>query len=392
MTEAVMRALQEGRNVEAAMTPDWIRKMVESADFDAPGFSYKKLREATYREAIKREANPSGAFGQLLRADTQRVADQWYNEVQGNYTYAKVCQSVNSNKRQEFYDPLMTAAVATFTAEGQPYQESGVVGLDIEVKARKWMGGESFTRELFDDDLTGQIRARQRRLAEAQARTLEIYFAQRMTGLSGTFGPLTIPVSSWSTFPTAVNQFDVAVGAVYTPTGATGLGNRLSTFLPLSTSGLKEAQELLEVIPDRQGNRLGKVPNTLLISPKDRFHASIILNSAFYPTVIGAEGQTWNTADSARAGAPGASNPWKGLYELLVNRYLADWSWYLGIAGEGIVFQLRDPFEVVQEVPFSGASFENDVIRFRSRSRWEVEWIDPRSWIQGDDGTVAGAF
>jgi len=387
-----MGSMLEGRALQEAMTPDWVKKMVETADFDSPDFSYKRLREACYREAIKREANPSGAFGQLLRADTQRVADAWYNEVQGNYTYAKVCQTVNSNKRQEFYNPLMTAAVATFTAEGQPYSESGMVGLDIEVKARKWMGGESFTRELFDDDLTGQVRQRQRRLAEAQARTLEIYFAQRMQGTAGSFGPLTIPASTWPSFPTAVNQFNTAVGAVFTPEGPTGLGNQLAAFLPLSTSGLKEAQDLLERIPDRQGNRLGKMPNTLLISPKDRMHASIILNSAFYPTVIGAEGQTWNTADSARAGAPGASNPWKGLYELLVNRYLTDWAWFLGIAGEGLVFQLRDPFEVVQEVPFSGQSFENDVIRFRSRSRWEIEWIDPRPWIRGDDGSVPGAF
>jgi len=30
----------------------------------------------------------------------------------------------------------------------------------------------------------------------------------------------------------------------------------------------------------------------------------------------------------------------------------------------------------------------NDVFQFRSRARWEPDWIDPRFWFLGNDGTV----
>jgi hypothetical protein len=74
----------------------------------------------------------------------------------------------------------------------------------------------------------------------------------------------------------------------------------------------------------------------------------------------------------------------------VVNIYLPDWAWYLGEAKKGLMMVRRDPLAVVQEVPNSGNSFNYDTIRFRSRMRWEMEWVDPRFWFQGNDGTVSG--
>jgi hypothetical protein len=74
------------------------------------------------------------------------------------------------------------------------------------------------------------------------------------------------------------------------------------------------------------------------------------------------------------------------------NRYLQDWEWYLGTANKGLVFQRRSPWEIVQEVPNSGADFSSDNIRFKSRCRFEVDWIDSSFWIQGNDGSAVGTF
>jgi hypothetical protein len=77
-----------------------------------------------------------------------------------------------------------------------------------------------------------------------------------------------------------------------------------------------------------------------------------------------------------------------GAYNLVISRFLPRKAWALGEAGKGIVFQRRDPLEVVQENPMSGMAYSNDIYSFRSRARWEPDWIDPRFWFLGNDGTV----
>jgi hypothetical protein len=45
---------------------------------------------------------------------------------------------------------------------------------------------------------------------------------------------------------------------------------------------------------------------------------------------------------------------------------------------------------VLQENPASGQSFELDVMRWRTRSRFKPAWIDPRFWYRGNDGSASG--
>lgn len=384
-------AVERGtKNVEAE-TPAYLRPFVERVDMDSPSFSIGRLGEAVREAAIAREATPSGAMGQLLRAQTQRLMDAWYKENQADLSYLAVCATVNSSKRGEFYNPLHSALVQSETAGGEPYGESAVRGEDIFLRNKKFMGGESFERELVDDDQTGQIRERMQALAEAAQRTLEIYFAQRMLGTAGSFGPLSIPASNWPNFSSSVNEFGNTLAGLWTPrVGTAGLGNRLATMRPLSAPALKEASQLLRVQRDMNGTRLGYKPDTLLISPSDEIHAAIIANSSFYPTVQGQQGETFATATSGRAGSEGAVNPWKGAFSIVVNRYLPDWACWLGMAGRGAVFQLRDAIEIQQEAPNSGKSHDTDTTRLRSRARWEFEIIGPRTWVQLSDGTGAG--
>lgn len=390
-------AVKRGSQLVERETPGYIRQILDRGfynlddpDFSARGFM-ESLRDVVAGRSSMSEATPTGALGFLLRAATQRIMDGWFTENQSELSYLQVCATVNSNKRQEFYNPLHTAAVQSKTVEGEPYSESAVRGEDVVLVNQKFMGGESFTSEMFDDDLTGQIRQRQSDLAEAAIRTLEVYFALRFLGTAGSFGPLNVPASNWTSFSTSVNEFNQTLAGIFTPrVGTAGLGNRIGTLRPLSTPALKECNTLLRQMRDLQGNRLGYKADTLLISPTDEIHADIIANSAYYPSIQGLQGETYSTGTSGRAGSHGAVNPWRGAFKVVVNRYFTDWAWALGMAGRGIVFQLRDPVQIQQEAPNAGKSFDLDGVRLRSRARWEIDWTDPRPWILGSDGTGSG--
>lgn len=386
--------------------PGWIRQVHRETDWKAKSDPLVPVLRFVGRKAeamlsqsmggMYLEATSTGAQGALLRAETQRYADQWLRENQSAYSYNQIPMHTTSNKDTELINPLHSSEVASYTPELVPATRGEILGVNVPVTNRKFMKLEEFSRELWDDDRTGQIRGRQQKMAEGSARTIEVTLALRMRGTAGSYRTLTVPASNWPNLATSVNALGNAVGGIFTPAGATGLGNRISAtgLGALSTSRLKEAHQLLTQMQDRTGTRIAQRPDTLLISPFDHFHAAIILNSAFYPSVQGSgqAGQTFNTADSAYPGTPGASNPWRGLYNPVENTYLADWAWYLGVAGEGIVFQMRDPIEIQQELPMAGQSFEIDAIRLRSRARWEIEWVEPRTWCQGNDGSVAGSF
>jgi hypothetical protein len=113
------------------------------------------------------------------------------------------------------------------------------------------------------------------------------------------------------------------------------------------------------------------------------------LNSTWYPAVQGLATQTSATASSGVAGQFGAINPFNGVLELATNVYLPNGAWILCQAKKGLVFQRRDPMEVIQELPQSGQSFNTDTYRFRSRSRWEQEWIEARYYGLGNDGSAS---
>jgi hypothetical protein len=356
-----------------------------------PGF-WPKLKAMCAEADGMREANTTGNLSQLLRPETQRVADSWYEENQDKFTWSKWCLTVNSNKQVEIYNPLMTAPFAAQTAEQEPYPETNVIGINIPIPNLIWKSGVAFSREMFDWDQTGQIRSYQRRLAEAQLRTKEAFFALRIRGVAGSFGPLSVPASNWPNLADAVNSLGNAVGAVWTPTGTSGIGNQLTTMGALSTARLKAAEDLLLLMTDRQGTPLGLTADTLLVSTKDMRHAQIIMNGGFYPSVIGRSGDTWNTAQSAFAGGVNSINPWQGAYEVIVNRFLASWAWYLGMKGYDLVHQINAPLEVIQELPQAGKSYETQSYRFQSYTRWNTDFVDVRHAVQGDDGSVPGSF
>lgn len=334
------------------------------------------------------EANASSAFGQLLRAGVQTITNDYY--LRTPVSWINYVREYASDKRQEFHAPLHRSGLPKLVRPQQPYKESGITGEDIELINQKFMGGESFERELWEDDQTGQIRQRAQSLGEAQRVLEEIYVTGRILGLTGfTQGDFVVPKSNYSTFnakgtnittPFSQNLYTTGKGNVFT-----GGTNRV-----LSGSTLKTAMAALMNALDPKGIKIMVRPNHIVVSVQDALNARTLLESDFLATVQGVGGTTFNNQLGGAIGGIGAKNVFNGLFDFSVNYFYPDWAWSLGEKQKGFVFQRRTPMEVVQEVPNSGQSFDLDSIRWRTRSRYESDWVDSRFWFRGNDGSAQG--
>lgn len=347
---------------EAASRIDWF----------SPELSMRRLREATYFESRRlREANAESAFGQLLRAGIQTYAINSYQTVP--VVYPDMVTEVSSRRFQEYYAPLFRPNLPKRVDRGQEFQENPVLGLSRQLINQKVGMIESFERELFDDDQTGQIKNRASQMGENFKIMEEIYVMLKVIGSGGTIQGVQVD-------PDVTYSDTVPAGFVGTGSYNTSKGNRPATFVRLSQANLEAADISLMNIVDDLGNKFLVSPNTLTVSPIDKFVGAKLLNSTLQPSVPAA------TADAT--GYTMTINPLQGLYKLLVSRFLTSKAWLLGDPKKCMVFQRRDPLEIIQENPASGVSFSMEVYRFKSRSRFEVGMIDSRFMYMGDDGTV----
>jgi hypothetical protein len=341
-------------------------------DFSSPRFSWTEARRGAYKLAERlKESNAEGIFGSLLRAGINTMANGWYNLVETNHE--QVGATTTSTHAIEPYAPLHRGATPRRVVRGQPFPETRVAGLDIQIMNEKFGAIVSFERELFDDDQTGQISQRARDIGENMRILEDAWFFQRFTGTAGSYGGDTIPASQTYT-------------TVWSTSLSGGGKNKPASYAAFTSAGVQALDILLMNQVDLLGNKMLVNPNTLLVGANLKFPARTMLNSEWYPsTTAMAAGGTGTTTG---IGASYARNVLQGLYNLVVSRFYGPTAYALGEAGKGIVFQRRDALEVVQENTQSGMAFTQDEYRFRSRSRWEPDWIDPRFWAQGSDGSV----
>ena len=338
------------------------------------GFSWKEYREAAYRVAAKKmmEANAEGAFGQLLRAGVSNVANEWYQLVETQHE--KIGETTTSNKLIEAYAPLHRGAVPRRVQRGQKFPETKVQGLDVQIENEKFGALATFERELFDDDQTGQIGRRAMDIGENMKILEDAWFFQRFLGTAGSFAGDVIPASQTYN------------GGVFSTALTGGGSNRLASYAAFSSANVQALDLLLMQQLDLNGNKMLVNPNTLLVGTSLKFAGAALLNSEWYPSSTGHK--VGGTGTDTGIGGVNAKNVLQGLYSLVVSRFYPNKAYSLGEGGKGIVMQRREALEVIQENPASGMAFEQDEFRMKSRARWEPDWIDPRFWAQGNDGSV----
>lgn len=379
---------QEVVDLATAICPKW----------SEPDFSAKRWVRAA-RESVRklREAIPETALAFLLRKGVQVLANDWYVTTPRDWQdYCAVAQSSNF---AEWYAPLYPSTIAGRVTRGERFPEGKVTGEDSVVVNQKYGLVEAFDRELFDDDQTGQIRQRAARLGQSMAITESAYAALRFIGAAATYQNLSVPASQYATTDTAGAAIAGPWSASMYGQGATAYGNRPSAYVALGLNPLKQGWSDVLNAKSPEGSKLIITINTLIHSSKDALHAPLLVKPPagvpYYPATPGSTGQSASSASSGFPGGVFGANPFMGLgIAPVLARFLPDWAWAIGEKGKGFVFQERDPLEVIQESPASGAAFEADAIRFRSRRRFDAEWVGggSRFWWLGNDGSVAGSF
>lgn len=386
MMEAQQRAMAESLrksyrvNVLDEKTFPFWDKETQSANIN---FSQRKFREAVYSHCYKlREANVEGALQQFLRAQINTITNGYYNLVET--VHESIAQVVPSKMFIELYAPMYRGDVPRQVVRGQTFPEGRIVGEDIQMRNRKFGIIYPFERELWEDDQSGMVAQRSADGGEQMKILKDAWSFQKFIGTAGTYGDDPIPAcetvpadETSSTFPWATSAVPLQGGGINRPTSYGAMTPAL-----IQAGDLALMQQL-----DKLGNKLLVNPNTLLVGTSNKFTARTLLNSQWYPTTTSVKIGGGAGTDST-IGTSFAENVMKGLYNLVVARFLPVKAWSVLEAGKGFVFQQRTPLEVTQENPQSGPAFSADEFRFKVRERWNVDWIEPRfAWL-GNDGTV----
>jgi len=342
--------------------------------FDSPFFSWKSFREGAYKVAENlKEANSETAFGQLLRAGINNIANNWY--VLAPTVHEKICSMAVSNKAIELYAPLHRGEVPKQIEKGEVYPETKVLGVDRQILNKKFGMIFSVEKEMIDDDQTGQIMQRARDGGENMKLIESAYAAARFIGTASSYAGQTISASSLST-----------IWSTTLPAGSGTTANAIS-YAAFAETKVQALDILLMDMLDLSGNKVLVQPDTLYVGTSLKFPALHLMNSSWYPSAVPIN--IAGTATSTNVGQMGAYNVMQGLYNVVVDRFLPTKAYAVGQSGRGPVFQRREPLSVIQENPSSGPAFSQDIFRFKTSARWEVDWIEsPRFWAIGNNGSV----
>ena len=342
-----------------------------------PDFSWKKFN-AKLAEADVSSSNP-----QFLRAGVQSITNSLYETTKT--THEEWATVVPSSKDTELYAPLHGVGFPRQVGPNELYPETGTLALSIQLQNKKFGYVYPISMELLNDDQTGQFQQQSGRMGEYMRLLQEVWCYGKLASESGMqYQQLSVPVSE--TQPSEESNYP------YTSSAAPFVGggfNRPTSYAALLQANIQAGIVALMQQKNKQGLVMNVAPSRLLISPQYRFDAAVLLNSGYYPSGAAAAGAT---------GGAFAINPIQGILDLTVSRYLFNNSgvaaanskaWFLlDDSKPWFVLQLREAVTVEMEPINTGESFNRDVHRFKTRSRFNADFIDPRFVWKGSDGSI----
>lgn len=328
------------------------------------------------------EADASSSFSQFLRAGIQSITNAMYETVETSYEdWVTVVQS---NKDTELYAPNHGVAFPRQVGPSQKYPEVGAAALDLKLKNLKFGSMYSIEKELLDDDQTGSFQRQAGLMGEYMKILTEVLVYGKLASVAN-MQYIDYAVSVSETKPSYETNYPWTTSAA----PLRGGGYNKATAGALTQGNVQNGIIALMQQKNLQGIRMQVKPNRLLISPTLSFDASVLMNSAYYPS---------GAASAGAVGGAFAINPIKGLLDITVSRFMFkndgsvngdSKAWYLvDDSKPWFVLQLREAVSVEQEAVNAGASFEIDNYRFKTRSRMNADFVDPRFAWQGNDGSV----
>lgn len=325
------------------------------------------------------EADSASAFTQVLVAGVSNIANAAYQSVETTYE-----DWVQTEQTNLFETPLAPLHGITFPREVGPneaYPELRAAGLNLKLRMRKFGSLYPLEMELEQFDQTGQFpQVGARLLGEYMKLVHEVYVMGKLASVSGMqYSNLTIPTSETKPSDESVYPWsNTLVG---------GGRSRLATYKVLSQAAIQEADINLMNQLNILGLKMQAKGSRIVVGPRWKFDAAVLLNSAFYPT-----------AQTTGTGTFQSINPIQGLYNLSVSRFMFDQNgtasnnsaaWYLiDDTKPWFVMMLKEALMVQQEAENAGQSFERDVVRFKGRTQFNCDIVDPRFAMQGNDGSV----
>ncbi len=336
---------------------------------------FERLEAMEEEGVLFREATAETSFGALLRYGVQNFLFDAY--LMTDTIWESLYTSMPANSLIELFAPLYGAEVPEDVEELGDFDESRTQGIDVQVRVKKVGRMVAFSRELVDDDRTGQIKDRASKAGE------KMRYKEEIDGLNG-----------------IIQARDYAPGSAGFTGYSTTIGNRsLSGTAALNQTNLELVYPAMRTIKDPLGQIIAVRLDTILHGPTTAVTLWRLLQSQFQPSIPGGQGGTApaETASSAVSGQIGwtlAENWLKGRWtpveaplfnDARVNNGVdASGYWFVMQAKKGAVHLERDPLEVVQENPLSGMSFTNDAYRYRVRRRYAFAVIEPRYIYQGN--------
>jgi hypothetical protein len=375
MNKALWKSEEERRLVESMQKSFGVDiRDGESFPVMKEGFSFKSVA------AKLREADSATAFPQVLRAGVQSIVNSMYATVPT--THEQWTHTVTSSKMEELYAPLHGVGFPSAIGEQEVYPEVGAAGLDIRLKNVKWGTLFPVAKELLEDDQTGQFQKQVGLLGQYAKQVLEVWAYGKLASVAGmSYAGMSIPVSETKPADEASYPWSTSlIGG-----GAT----RPAAYGTLNQGNIQSAYVALLNQKNLLGLKMNVQPDKIIVGPKKSFDLATLLHSQYYPT----------GATPGSVGGAFSINPMQSLAESVVTRFLFDHTgavtgdssaWYmLDSKVPAFVVQVREAAVVEVESPVSGMSFDRDVIRFKLRVRGNADFIDPRYFFQGNDGSIA---
>ena len=337
-------------------------------------FSFKKMKQKLA------EADSLSAFPQVLRAGVQSSVNAMYDTV--STTFEDWAHVINSSRIEELYAPIQGLGFLQAVGENESYPETGSAGLDIKLRNRKFGVLFPVSKELLEDDQTGQFQKLSGLMGQYAKQVLEVLCYGKLASVAGMkYANLEIPQSE--TQPSTESVYPWSTSLVG------GGATRPASYGALTQSNIQAAFIALMNQKNILGLKMSVQPDRLIISPKYNFDLSVLLHSSYYPSGAAAAGQV---------GGAFAVNPIQGIADKTVSRFMFNYdgtvdgstsAWYLvDSKAPWFVCQVREAAAVEVENPTSGRSFEADTIRFKCRLRANADHIDSRFAFQGNNGSI----
>ena len=375
LENAETKAFREGVKAKTNIDP-----LTDSEKFPVmkEGFSWRK-----FKDQVLREADSGTMYPLFLVAGVLQNVIGMYNLAKPSYQdWVTVTPT---NLLDTPVAPLHGLSFPREVGEQMPYPVSQTAALSLKFHARKYGTMLEMTKELLDDDQTGQFKMLSGQLGDYLQLVTEVLVYARLQSVNANMSYSGFVPGKSETQPSGESNWPYTlatapfIGGGYNDPGAAAL----------TVANIEVAM----IAAMQQKNLLGVLmavnPNRIIIGPKYHFDLAVILNSAYYPAGAQSAGVT---------GGAFSINPLKGIADATVSRFLFDnagavatssKAWYV-VDDSKPWFQLimRTPVSVEQETPTSGQSFERDVVRFKCSTRMIADHVDPRFVIRGSDGSV----